>query len=209
MSDEQACRESGASEQYSDSNSSHQPLAEPWKQRDTLTELYHEQELSQADIASQFDIEQQTVSYWMNELGIETRPPMDERSPQAVRRNRLSDNKIQYAVRDIDVGGDETTTYVYQHQLVALLEFEPESVFDANTHVHHSMGCPIPIDVAANLDVLGAREHTQLHSGGAWEPQIGEVLSEMRRDDETDGSVSMRQKRQRKLRKWHRRLKGD
>jgi len=128
----------------------------------------------------------------MEKLDIETRPPMDERerSGQAVRRNRLDDDKILYAVSDVDEDGEDEITYFQEHQLVALLEFDPYDVFGDNTHVHHIMSCPIPVDLPENLDVLGAREHLQLHAGGAWEPKIEDTLDEIR-DDDGDQSVSM------------------
>lgn len=48
-----------------------QPLAEPWKSASRLRQLYVEEGLTQAEIADQFDIDQSTVWYWMNQLNVE------------------------------------------------------------------------------------------------------------------------------------------
>jgi transposase-like protein len=51
--------------------------SKPWQDEDTLRRLYHDQELSQSEIAEELGTEQGTVSWWMDKLGIETRDTWD------------------------------------------------------------------------------------------------------------------------------------
>lgn len=145
---------------------------EPYKDPTVLSQLYHEEELSQSDIADEFEISQATVSYWMAELDIDTRPPMNEREGTGLHRIVREDGYTQYVASE----GDGEKSHVYQHQLVALVEFEPSEVFDPDTHVHHELNAPIPVDIPENLDVVGDREHAHLH-GGSYNPDVEDVLT--------------------------------
>lgn len=49
-----------------------QPLIQPWKNPDRLRRLYHDDGLTQEQIAERFGIDDSTVSYWFGEFGIET-----------------------------------------------------------------------------------------------------------------------------------------
>jgi hypothetical protein len=185
MKNQKACRASGATDTYSDryERSTFQYGIETYKDPKVLRTLYHEEGLSQADIAYSFNVTQQTVSHWMRKFDIETRPPMDERD-RSVSKSQHPKAKVQYHVPD---GGGGVERF-YRHQLVALLEFEASEVFANDTHVHHEMGSPVVVDVPENLDVIGDAAHVRAHAGGAAciHPDI--VLIEMRDDveDETD-----------------------
>lgn len=53
------------------------PEKEPWKDEDTLHELYHEKDLNQSEIAEHFtqngsSVEPSTISYWFSKFEIET-----------------------------------------------------------------------------------------------------------------------------------------
>ena len=49
-----------------------QPRLRPWKDADTLRRLYHDDGLTQQEIAERFGIDDSTVSYWFRKLGINT-----------------------------------------------------------------------------------------------------------------------------------------
>jgi hypothetical protein len=156
---------------------------EPYKDPEVLRRLYSEAELSQSDIADEFGITKQTVSYWMNKLDVDTRPPMDQRESKGLHRIVREDGYTQYVVSK----GDGGKSHFYQHQLVALLEFGPHEVFDPDTHVHHELNAPVPIDLPANLDVIGDTEHALLH-GGSYNPDVDGVLAAI---FASSGSVEM------------------
>jgi DNA-binding transcriptional regulator YiaG len=151
-----------------------QPAIEPYKRPETLERLYWGEELSQYQIADRFGVSQQTIAYWMEKRGIDTRSPKALGSP-SISKTRKDDGKVLYHIPD----GEGERGRVYRHQLVALLAFSASEVFADDTHVHHQMGAPVAVDVAENLDVLGDREHIQLHAGGGGCTHPGRVLTEL------------------------------
>ena len=98
--------------------------------------------------------------------------------------------------------GDGGRAAVYQHQLVALLEFDPSEVFADDTHTHHEMGSPISIDIPENLDILDDREHIRLHAGGGdcSHPEL--VLA-----DVFGERINFQSQKQSKLHHWTHRLR--
>ena len=179
---------SSMSAECSDSNSNLEYGPEPYKDPETLQELYHEREYSQSQIADQFNVTQQTICYWFDRFDIESRPPMHERDP-SISVTCREDGKVQFKVPDSDGG----RIYFYRHQLVALLAEDEEGewqyglgdVFADDTHVHHEMISGLSIDISCNLSVLGDGEHIRLHVGGGGESHVEEVLAEM--FDDYDG----------------------
>lgn len=128
-----------------------QPHLEPYKNETRLRELYHEQGLTQYEIAERFGIDQSTVSYWFDKLGIQT-------ESQKFYRSKNPNGHLQLQ--------SENGESVYVHQMVALLEHDPERVFHDDTHVHHLMAAPHAVDLPENLEVLDAGEHARRHAHG-------------------------------------------
>jgi hypothetical protein len=57
--------------------------------------------------------------------------------------------------RDRSNGTDVT---VYEHQLAALMDCDPQAVFDPDTHVHHASGMPAD-NRPCELTVAGRHTH--------------------------------------------------
>jgi DNA-binding transcriptional regulator LsrR (DeoR family) len=55
-----------------DSTANEQRRIRPWKDPDRLRRLYHDDGLTQSEIAHRFGIDDSTVSYWFTKFGIET-----------------------------------------------------------------------------------------------------------------------------------------
>lgn len=155
----------------------------PYQDPEVLRELYHEREWSQSQIADALNTSQQTISRWMSKLGIEARPPMDQRS-LSLSKTHLPKDKIQFFVPN---GGGERETLT-RHDLVVLLDTEddgdgwkysPSEVFGADTH--HRFGAPVAIDIPVNLNVLERADHLQEHERDSTE-RVEEVLGEMFED---------------------------
>ncbi|WP_256544824.1 hypothetical protein [Halobellus inordinatus] len=153
--------------------------ARPYQDPEILRDLYHDEGLSQSEIADRFDVHRTTITHWMNKHDIETRPPMGDREPKDVYRIVDGDEKVQYLERNNELGH-----LVYRHQLVALLEYDPEDVFHPDTHIHHLMGAPAAVDVPENLTVLDAREHIKRHAEGTATDDPRTILDLMRDDFE-------------------------
>lgn len=161
------------------------PRVEPWKNERRLRRLYHDEGLSQSEIAKRFCITQQTVSYWFQKHGIKAE------QEATISKTVRDDGRVLYHVPDGEGGRDP----VYRHQLVALLAHDGDDVFATDTHIHHEMGSPAVVDISDNLDVLGEAEHVRLHQGGAGchHPEV--VLKDIQpqaneRHDAADGSVA-------------------
>lgn len=187
-----------------ESDNNGQPRVEPWKDKQTLVRLYHEEGKSQYDIAARFDVSQPTIGYWMDELDIDTRQPSD-RECQDVYFNE-SDGYFQLLVP----GGDDTVS-IYQHQLVALVDHRIEEVFGDGRVVHHEINSSVALDLPANLTPMFSGEHRQHHNEDYdAHTATARVLADIFADDaEMSGSISMDRERCHRLRHWHQKIKVE
>jgi predicted XRE-type DNA-binding protein len=173
--------------------------AKPYQVPETLERLYWDDGLSQTEIAEHFDVDQSTISREMDKHGIETRPDAVERITESVEnRGNDSDNDgsiyrtvkesgtVWYCLYDPNSEDDGSTWGISEHQLVALLEHDPYDVFADETVVHHELAAPVAVNVAANLDVIGATEHLHIH-GGRYDPDTEEILSHFDGFADVDG----------------------
>jgi len=170
MSDSNDPRDSGTD---NDSTVSNRPLVKPYQDEKQLRELYHEEDLTQSEIAEELDTNQQQISYWMDKFGIETGPDAAELAREKERKpiySSTQDGRVAY-YEETDNGPQYL---VSRHQLVALLWYDPEDVFDEETHIHHLIGAKVGIDVPENLLPLNQRVH--LHSHGKDEANLPPVL---------------------------------
>lgn len=127
---------------------------------ETLREMYHGEEKSLREIADDVDRSYGWVRQRCIEYGIDRRPSNIEKD-SAVWRIPRDTGKVDYATGDGD-----GKAWVGEHQLVALLEFDPHDVFADGVHVHHEMGAPVDINVPENLALMGAGEHARAHRSG-------------------------------------------
>lgn len=150
-----------------------QPRVEPWKDKERLEVLYYEQDLTQYEIADKFGVEQPTIHYWMNQFDL-LEP---ERDFYVV---EVEGGKVQIH----PAATDEQVVYV--HQLVALLDHEPEDVFGEDTHVHHLMAAPHAVDIPENLVVWDAGTHIRRHAEGIATDDPEKVLQHLFGEFELD-----------------------
>ncbi len=134
----------------------------PWRDEDTLRELYHEKNLSTTEIADKLGCGDSTVQANMDRLGIERRSISNAR--------RLAGCKEQlgmwtspdgYEITQTRHDGDYFTVQI--HRLLAVSEFG----FDAleGMHVHHKK--PIPwLNTPGNIELLSPANHASLHKTG-------------------------------------------
>jgi transcriptional regulator with XRE-family HTH domain len=137
------------------------PQAEyPWHDPDRLRELYHEEGLSQRQIAGRLGTTQGIISKWMIRHGIETRE-FREAGADAVRVNRAAYRTTEsgYEMWRARVG--DKTLGIQVHRLVAIAENGFDAV-DGNV-VHHENNIPWD-NRPSNLRVMGDAEHKRLHA---------------------------------------------
>ena len=125
----------------------------PYKDEDILKELYVEKDLSQYQIADQYDVSQPTISVWLDRYGI-------EKPDSAFHRCVKSDGRINL----VSPNDDERAVNV--SQVVALQDFHGKDVFADDTHVHHLIGSPFVLDLPENLEVWKRSQHVKRHAQG-------------------------------------------
>lgn len=131
-----------------------------WKDRDTLYEMYVEQEMSMDAVAEELGCEPATVSRNLKQAGIESRshgyharkPKMPlQMGPYGRMRWRSSRSS-----------GGEKESYGFEvHRLLAVAEYGTDRV--ANNDVHHKNGIPWD-NRPGNIEVLSKEEHARLHA---------------------------------------------
>ena len=145
---------------------------QPYKDPQVLEELYIEDGHTQAEIGDFYNIDQSTVSYWLDKYGI-------EREERDLYRSESDDGRIQYTV-------PEEETRFYQYQLNALLDYGTNEVFNPFTHVHHLMAGPYAVDLPANLRVMNRKEHLKSHAQGTAVDPPSTILQFYFEDDPDD-----------------------
>jgi transposase len=62
----------------------------------TLRELYHIRNMTAKEIGEKFDVRQETISYWLDKLNIETRSPKQSRNLRGTKAGRkVTDERLQ------------------------------------------------------------------------------------------------------------------
>jgi transposase-like protein len=144
------------------SESDTEPHVEPYKSAEKLSELYHEQGLSQSEIGDKFGIDQSTVSYWMEKLDVESRPRNGERDcDNGVTRVLRDDFRVQYRIDNHGGFGENKTVWIYENNVVALEDNHPAVVGEAE--VDHLLQSPLKLNFIENLQPRLAEEHQQRH----------------------------------------------
>jgi len=128
--------------------------------REQLNKLYHDENLSQQEIGDRFDVAQRTVSTWMDDLKIPTRP----------KHHRISTGKRHASFNPADANGYErwrawnsdTGNYdrVYVHRLVGVAKHGFDAV--SGKHVHHRNHLPFD-NRPSNLKLMTNSDHRTLH----------------------------------------------
>jgi len=179
------------------------PRPEPWKDKQTLERLYHEQGLSQYDIADRFEVTQPTIGYWMAELDVDTRQSASELDCGDVWYSEC-DGYHQYLIPDVD-----GAVSLYEHQLTALLDHSIEEVFGDGQVVHHLLDSQVAVDLPVNLEVMSVESHVKLHKQGySADVPTAKILAELYDGDGRYDAIEMDERKAQKLRKWKKRLRG-
>lgn len=150
-------------------------MSKPWQDEETLRRLYHEEGLSRAKIAEEFDgVTRSGIQYWMNKYEIEARD-----KSEAAKERWLQNPDIYYLTNNLGyeacaVNTDGKDDYVLIHRLVAVAEYGFDAVKDKD--VHHK-NCIRWDNRPENLEPLTRKEHTHKHRGITDESQqsLGEL----------------------------------
>jgi len=140
----------------------------PWKNEDTLRELYHGERMSQSEIAEELGCSIATISYWMDKHGIDTRSVYQANLKNYVTYRQVPSGHKQWSHY---YKGERSTVYV--HRLLAYAEGYSLEELDGN-HVHHKNGCAWD-NRPSNIEVLTPREHHCKHIGEVYKWIISHI----------------------------------
>jgi len=132
-----------------------------WRDKDTLEELYVEEEMTQPEIAEELGCSTQTVYTWMKKHGIETR---DNGEAQRVKHRRKPVPLKQengYMRWTDSYKKREGRDRVLVHRLLYVAHYGVESV--KNMEIHHRNGIKWDNRIE-NLEAMTKSEHAKLHS---------------------------------------------
>jgi hypothetical protein len=126
---------------------------------EVLRRLYHEEKMSQGDIAELTDVSRTSIKRRMDKFGIEARDN-GEAAAMKTRRDgalfRTNPNGYeQWVVKDVD-----DLTGMYVHRLLAIAELGEDEV--AGNVIHHKNGIKWD-NRPENIEVMTNREHSGHH----------------------------------------------
>lgn len=122
----------------------------PWKDEDTLREMYHDDRMYLTEIGDELGADEATIRHWMDNFDIE-RVPMGTR----VRPPSVWTDTCGYEVVEPD--GDRAPI----HRLVAVAEYGFDAV--ADNDVHHRNNVPWD-NRPSNLEPIDHADHARHHA---------------------------------------------
>lgn len=131
----------------------------PWRDEETIRELYVEKKLSTTEIGERLNCDSKTVSRWLEKHGIEARGRVEAMT--RVKRKepvRYRTHPRGYEHWRCQIDGTKRTVYV--HRLVAVAEWGFDAV--ADKHVHHKNEVPWD-NRPENLELLAPGDHHRHH----------------------------------------------
>lgn len=134
----------------------------PWRDEETLRELYYEENLSTTEIADELGCGNSTVQANMDRLGIERRSISDARRLAGCKENLgMWINQRGYEITQTRHDGEDF--HVLIHRLLAVSEYGFEAV--KGMHVHHRDNIPW-LNTPGNIELLTPEDHASLHKTG-------------------------------------------
>ena len=132
----------------------------PWRDYDTMYELYVEQQKSCYDIAEEMPVTARTINEWINRLGIRTRSISEGTVIAKRKRPNFKIQTYSEGYERIETDYRSERYIVHIHRLLAVAEYGFDAV--ANKHVHHKNGLRWD-NRPDNIELLTAEEHSRLH----------------------------------------------
>lgn len=134
------------------------------KDAETLRRLYHDERMTQDEVADELGVSTTTIRRWMKRLGVES---------------RTTNRALHTPLRTGDGGYEKFQSYengrhvtVRHHRLLACLDHAPGDVFDGEHHVHHENGLRWD-NRPGNIELHSERGHVVEHGGFSWLDRLG------------------------------------
>lgn len=143
--------------------------AAPWRDRETLQQMYYEDNHSQTDIAEKFGVSQHTISRWMGKHGIAPGKRYDLAAEAArVEYARYYTKQSGYEVWSTRAGYD--TDHLFVHRLLAVAVYGFDAVVDSVVHHKNNIKWD---NRPGNIEVMVDSKHKRHHgerryTAGPW-----------------------------------------
>lgn len=138
---------------------------ERYKQKEVLQRLYHEEGLTQGEIADKFGIKANTIGRWMDRLGVDAR--MAYQDPRYPPHHHFFDNPnygVGYEYERVSTQVDGTLYTFPIHRLIAVAigELDPPEFTDWDVVIHHESKHGLD-NRHDNLERMERGDHTAHH----------------------------------------------
>lgn len=134
-----------------------------YKNKETLKQLYLEEELSTTKIGNKFDKDSKTIWYWLDKYDIDRRSRSESRTIQEQKKPlKVNLNQEGYQTVHDQYGQSrgEDTSYVLLHRLIKLADTSMDDL--DGMIVHHKNNIPFD-NRPENLEIMTPEEHTKHH----------------------------------------------
>ncbi len=139
----------------------HQQNHRPWKDRERLSALYRDQNMTTREVAEELGCAKTTVEYWLRHHDIPIRDQGEtkvlKQLENPVRLNERSDTPYRYWTHEYRGERD----YVYVHRLLAVAEYGFDALDGRQVH-HKNRVCWD--NRPENIELLTPKEHLRHHT---------------------------------------------
>jgi hypothetical protein len=118
--------------------------------------------MSQEEIGHRFNVSQQTISNWMDEFGIKTRPSCAQGDRRGIYRSERPDGRAQFIIEDHGGNTEDQVVRFYESNLVALENWPLDTLFDEK-EVDHMINSPLHLNLPFNLIPRDPEDHHFRH----------------------------------------------
>lgn len=142
----------------------------PWDDEEKLRELYHDKELSQAEIAEVLDTSRSNIQNAMNRHGIEQRKSYGDPTRPAHHSFHMRESRpIGTCDERVSSWIDGRNQTVKVHRLIAVAhgKLDTKDLWSSDLKVHHKSGHGLD-NRPENLEVVTQEEHRKEHAGSPY-----------------------------------------
>lgn len=143
---------------------------EPYHDKETLQQLYHEENMSQTEIAEKFGVVQDVIKHHMQKLNVEAdKSHGDPTKPVNHHFRERPSRPVGTCEEVIDTSHNDERVCVKVHRLIAYAcgKLTLDEFVSGDKKVHHKSGHGWD-NRPENLEAVTQEEHRKRHAGGSY-----------------------------------------